>query len=220
MRQRTVMAVAPPEPNVFIPDLTVGIEEESLQMAESSVVALAEPIAVEVPVQEMIPEDYLEIVDAANQRVITVIEILSPSNQYSGADRKHYESKRNRIFRSGINLVEIDLLRGGEPMPFTVRTQANGHLSHYRILVKRGDYGRRAWLYPFSVRHSIPVFPLPLQPNDAEPSVRLGEVLKEVYDRCGYDYRIDYSQSPEPPLSEADMTWAREVLRTAKVAHS
>jgi hypothetical protein len=216
MRQRTVMAVAPPEPNVFIPDLTVGIQDESLQMAESSVAALAEPIAVEVPVQEMIPEDYLEIVDAANQRVITVIEMLSPSNKYPGVDRKRYESKRNRIFRSGINLVEIDLLRDGEPMPFTVRTQTNGHLSHYRILVKRGDYGRGAWLYPFSIRHPIPVFLLPLQPGDAEPPVRLDEVLKEVYDRCGYDYRIDYSQPPAPPLSEAEAQWAKEILRAAK----
>jgi len=219
VQQRNVIAVAPPERNVIIPDLAVGLRDESFPMIGSSLAALAEPIAVEVPVPEMIPEDYLEIVDAANERVITVIEILSPSNKQPGEDRKRYESKRNRIFRIDTNFVEIDLLRDGEPMPFTF-LQSNGHLSHYRILVKRGDYGRRALLYPFSVRHSIPVFPLPLQPGDAEPPVRLGEVLKEVYDQCGYDYRIDYSRPLEPPLSEADVQWAKEVLRASNIAHS
>jgi hypothetical protein len=117
-----------------------------------------------------------------------------------------------RIFRTGKNLVEIDLRRDGEPMPFRF-LQANGYISQYRILVKRGEHWKRAYLYPFSVRDPIPVFPLPLQPGDAEPSVRLGEVLKKIYDQSEYDLRIDYRQPPEPPLSEADMSWAREVLQ-------
>lgn len=89
--------------------------------------------------------NYREIVDTSGNRVITVIEILSPSNKFPGEDRKRYESKRKRIFRTGTNLIEIDLLRDGEPMPFTL-LQSNGHLSHYRILVKRGDFvtGARA----------------------------------------------------------------------------
>lgn len=218
VRQRNVIAVASPEPNIIIPDVAVIERDEPSPMAESSLTALAEPIAVEVPVPEMIPEDYLEIVNVADNRVITVIEILSPSNKSPGEDRKRYESKRNMLFRSDTNLVEIDLLRDGEPMPFTF-LQSNGHLSHYRILVKRGDFGRRAYLYPFSVRDPIPNFPLPLQPGDVEPPVHPGKVLKEIYDEGGYDLYIDYSQPPEPPLSEADMSWAREVLRTAKAAH-
>jgi len=127
--------------------------------------------------QRLVPEDYWEIVEAATEQVVTVIEILSLSNKMSGKDRRVYEYKRERIFRTPTHLVEIDLLRAGEPMPVTF-LQTNGHTDHYRIPIKRGDRGRRAYLYPFNVREVIPVFALPLQPGDHEPPVRLGEALK------------------------------------------
>jgi hypothetical protein len=221
IRQRTVFAVTPSEPAFILPDVSV-IEQSVLADGDVKLAqtVLAEPVIVDVPVREKIPEDYLEVVEASTHRVIAVIEILSLSNKMPGKDRRVYEIKRERIFQTPTHLVEIDLLRGGEPMPFTLRTPTNGHLSHYRILVKRGDYGRRAHLYPFNVRDLIPIFPLPLLPGDAEPPVRLGDVLKETYNACRYGLRIDYAQPPEPPLSEVDAQWAQGVLRAAKAANS
>jgi len=88
-------------------------------------------------------------------------------------------------------------------------------MDHYRILVKRGDR-RRAHLYPFSVRQAIPVFPLPLQAGDREPAVRLGDMLKQIYDECRYNFRIDYGKPPIPALNTDDAQWAAEILRAAK----
>jgi hypothetical protein len=217
VQQRTVVAVVPPDPHPIFPDLSVVQQAGPDENRESSTAVLAQPIIVEVPVQEMIKEAYLEVVEVASQQVITVIEILSHSNKKPGKDRRVYESKRQKIFRTLTHLVEIDLLRDGEPMPFTF-LQTNGHMNHYRILVKRGDHWRRAYLYSFNVRDSIPVFPLPLQPGDREPLIRLGEALQKVYDENGYDLRVDYNRPPEPPLSEADMTWAKEIMRASKIA--
>jgi hypothetical protein len=169
-----------------------------------------------LPLLEKIYEDYLEIVEASSQRVITVIEILSWGNKQPGKDRKRYETKRNRIFQTETNLVEIDLLRAGQPMPFAF-AKTNGHLTHYRILVKRGDDYGHVYLYPFGLHEAIPVFPLPLQPGDDEPPVRLGEILKETYAAARYAFRVDYSQPPEPPLSEDEAQWAREILQTPGV---
>ena len=213
LRQRMVFAIMPSEPAFILPDVSVleqSVLAEALKLEKA---VLAEPVIVEVPVREKIPEDYLEVVEASTHLVVTVIEILSLSNKTPGKDRRAYEYKRERIFQTPTHLVEIDLLRDGEPMPFTLRTQTNGHLSHYRILVKRGDYGRRACLYPFSVRDPIPIFPLPLQSGDTEPPIRLGEVIKQLYDEGRYNLRIDYSQPLEPPLGEADAQWAKEILR-------
>jgi len=219
VQQRTVIAVVPPEPHPIFPDLAIVEREKSSLARDVPVATLVEPIIVEIPVPETITEDYLEVVEVAGERVVTVIEILSPSNKRPGEDRQAYITKREKIFRTPMNFVEIDLLRGWSPMPFTF-LQTNGHLSHYRILVKRNVSVRHAFLYPFSVRDPIPVFPLPLQPGDIEPSVRLGEVLKEIYDEYGYDLRIDYHRPPEPTLSEDDAHWAKEVLRASNLAHS
>jgi hypothetical protein len=217
VQQRTIVAVVSSESDPMIPDIAVVTSDDSLRSATASAAALLdEPIIVEVPEPIMITEDYLQVVDAADDRVVTVIEILSPSNKHPGKDRKKYEAKRNRIFQTNTSLVEIDLLRGGTPMPFTF-LQTNGKSQHYRIFVKRSDCPRRAFLYPFEVRQPIPAFSLPLQSGDAEPPIRLGNVLQEAYEDGGYDMRIDYTQPPEPPLSEADMLWAKEILRANTV---
>jgi len=215
IKQRMVFAVAPAEPALIIPDVAV-MEREVLSggYASPKQAVLAEPIIVEVPVREKIPEDYLEIIEAATEHVVTIVEILSLSNKLPGKDRRAYERKRERIFQTPVHLVEIDLLRDGEPLPYTL-FQTNGHWKHYRIFVKRGDR-RRAHLYPFDVRDSIPVFPLPLQPGDGEPPIRLGELLKQVYEECKYYRRIVYSRSPEPPLSDADAQWAAGILRAKR----
>jgi len=211
-KQRTVFAVAPSEPPYIIPDVAVLESSEFADHIKSESAVLAEPMIVEVPVREKITEDYLEVVEASTHEVIAVIEILSWSNKTPGRDRCVYERKRERIFQKPAHLVEIDLLRAGAPMPFTY-LQANGRMNHYRILVKRSNHWRRAYLYPFNLRDPIPLVPLPLQPGDTEPPIRLGEVLKQAYDEAGYDFRVDYNRPPEPPLRDADAQWAAEILR-------
>ncbi|NJR25721.1 MAG: DUF4058 family protein, partial [Richelia sp. CSU_2_1] len=84
--------------------------------------------------------------------------------------------------------------------------------SDYRVLVSRSDRRPFAELYAFNLRDSLPVFPLPLREEDVEPIVNLQELLTGVYDRAGYDYRIDYSQDAVPSLSEQDLVWANELL--------
>ena len=60
---------------------------------------------------------YLEVRDREGREVVTVIELLSPSNKRAGDDRESYLAKRRELLRSPAHLVEIDLLRGWTPMP-------------------------------------------------------------------------------------------------------
>ena len=78
-----------------------------------------------------------------------------------------------------------------------------------RILVSRGNRRPSARLFAFSVRDSIPLFRLPLRHDDEEPEVDLGSVLRNLYEKAGYDLRIDYAVEPVPPLETANMAWAR-----------
>src|SRR5690606_17544471 len=58
---------------------------------------------------------YVEIIDSRTGReVVTIIEILSPSNKLPGEDRTNYIRKRNEIRESKSSLIEIDLLRSGD----------------------------------------------------------------------------------------------------------
>jgi len=163
---------------------------------------------VDVPVTEEIRETFLELREVATGRLVTVIEVLSPTNKLNARGRDEYEQKRQQIFDTRTNLVEIDLLRAGEPLPVIGEPVR----SDYRILVSRGARRPRAKLYAFGLRQPIPAFPLPLLPGEPEPPVDLNAVLHALYDRARFDLRLDYARPPVPPLDEADAAWARGLL--------
>jgi hypothetical protein len=82
----------------------------------------------------------------------------------------------------------------------------------YRILVSRGTQRPRATLMAFTLRQPIPSLTLPLLPGDEEPEVRLNRILHDLYRRARFDLRLDYTQPPVPPLSDADRLWAHELI--------
>lgn len=67
-----------------------------------------------LPAMDSESESWLEIRDRRDRRLVTVIEVLSPSNKTPGADRDAYFGKRRQTLASMAHFVEIDLRRGGE----------------------------------------------------------------------------------------------------------
>jgi hypothetical protein len=137
----------------------------------------------------------------------------SPTNKAPGRGREIYANKRRAVLSTRISLVEIDLVRAGEPMAIL----GTPPRSHYRILVSPGSRRPIAQLFPFALREPIPVFCLPLRSDDAEPSVDVGAVLATLYDHAAYDLSVDYRRAPTPPLEGADAEWADTLLRRAGV---
>lgn len=166
-------------------------------------------VEVELPIAEPVRETYLEVRSVPAGEVVTVIELLSPSNKRPGTGRTVYLEKREAILSTRTSLVEVDLLRGGEPMP----TRGAAVASDYRILVSRRHRRPKADLIAFGVRDPIPKFSLPLRRGEEEPEVDLGRVLHALYDRASYDLRIDYRLEPVPPLGAADAEWASKLQR-------
>jgi hypothetical protein len=161
---------------------------------------------VNVPVTEEFRENYLEIRQVATGQVVTVVEVLSPKNKRAGEGREKYNAKRRKVLDSASHLIEIDLLRAGEPQPMEGRGT-----SDYRVLVSRASERPEAELYPFNLRDLLPRFYLPLQPEDAEPVICLEEILNQAYDAAGLNLTIDYSMQPVPALSEADFQWMQNL---------
>lgn len=158
---------------------------------------------VQVPVPDVVEEGYVEVRDVASGDVVTVVELLSPSNKRPGEGRRLYETKRLTILGSLTHLVEIDLIRAYEPMLL----YGDGIDSHYRTLVSRSDRRPTADLYAFDVQNTIPTFRLPLRKGDEEPTVDLNRLLHELYDRAGYDLSIDYAAEPVPPFEGEAADW-------------
>ena len=201
-------------PDVTVVDASTSPAHQAPPVDKSLTgVATLEPVIVELPVPELVRETYLEVRLAQTHTVITVLELLSPTNKRPGEGRQQYERKRLHVLATCTHLVEIDLLRAGEPMPMSTRGQ--DVTSDYRLLISRVEHHPWAALLPFTVRDPIPSFRLPLQPNDPEPLVDLNHVLHILYDRAGYDLRLDYSTAADPPLVGPDAVWAEALLHAA-----
>ena len=155
-----------------------------------------------------VSENFLEIREVHTGKLVTILELLSPVNKLNDEGRQQYLQKRSHILLSQTNLVEIDLLRAGNPMPVVGQPVA----SDYRILVSRAWQRPRAQLYPFNLQQPIPLFPLPLLRQDDPPEVDLGAILHALYERARFDLRLDYTQPPVPPLEAEDAAWAGELI--------
>lgn len=166
------------------------------------------PVTLPMPVE--VKERYLEIRAVKDDRVITVIELLSPANKRPGKGRDAYETKRLDILESASHLVEIDLLRDHPPLPI--------HSAHspsdYYILVSIASQRPKAQLYPFSIRETFSTFLMPLQRPDEAVSVDMQPIFEGVMERASYDSRIDYIKSvPAPSLSIEDQDWTAALLK-------
>lgn len=205
---RTYIALLTSESLAGIPDVLVmaspRAEERPIAPAPASGIA---PQTVEVPMPEEIHERYLVVYEVTTQDVVTVLEILSLANKLTHEGREAYEAKRTTVLGSKTNLVEIDLLRAGSPLPPFQAGQ-----SDYRILISPAHTRPRAMAYTLSVRDPLPTIAIPLRPGDPEPTLPLNQLLHDLYDRARYDLAIDYSQPPVPPLHDDDMAWARRLL--------
>jgi Protein of unknown function (DUF4058) len=201
---------------VGIPDVSVVSKqpESSPSSMTATLTPPVEPITVTLPMAEEVQERYLEIREVATGAVITAIEILSPKNKRTGEGRQAYERKRNQVLASLTHLVEIDLLRGGQPLPILGATK-----SDYRIVVSRSDRRPSAQLYAFSVRQAIPSFSVPLKTVKEEPLLDLQAILGEVYERGRYHLAIDYTKPAQPPLMSENTAWAEGLLKEFKLTN-
>ena len=163
-------------------------------------VAVAEPLVVHVAEFES-TQRHIEIVDASSgNRVITVIEFVSPSNKRPGDARRQYLQKRRECRDAGVNFVEIDLTRQGarELMVPDWRLPPT-HRTMYQACVFRAARPKQLEYYAMPLWQALPEIRIPLRDTDEDVLLRLQPLIDETCQRGRYD--LDYTQPCDPELS-------------------
>src|SRR5439155_12626475 len=125
---------------------------------------LEAPVHLALPAVDIQREAYIEIRDRRDRHVVTVLDLLSPTNKTKGPDRDQYLGKRGQILASSTHFVEIDLLRGGARPP----QPGLPHCDYY-ALVSRSQDRPDCGFWPFGIREPLPRVPIPLSPPDRRP---------------------------------------------------
>jgi hypothetical protein len=179
-------------------------------------VAVAELLVVEVP-DEPVTERFVNIIDpSTGGRVVTSVELLSPTNKLPGDGREQYLLKQRECAAAGVSLVEVDLVRKGLWTVAVPRGLLSPDLGNDSVTcVRRSWMPLRYEVYRMPLRDRLPAIRVPLRGGDADVVLDLQALLDRSYRSAGYGRTINYRSDPIPPLDADDAAWADALLRDA-----
>ena len=188
----------------------VGVYTSEAMQPHARGAATAAPLMLDALLPESIPEAYLEIRDVEQRRLVTAIEVLSPSNK-RGPGVQGSRKKRQEFLSGEVHYLEIDLLRVGERFPLA------GPLPSvpYFVFLSRVTRRPRVEIWPIPLDQPLPTVPVPLLPGDPDVMLDLQQALQTIYEWYGYDRAADHAGEPPLPLAPEQQAWADERLRAA-----
>lgn len=176
-----------------------GFDSLSIPMQhDASTLTLAEPETIRVsPTQR-----WLEIRGIDNQ-LVTLSELLSPSNKTVQASVS-LAMRHEQLIRSGVRVVEIDLIRGGFrtlPDLLNAKLRETPSQTMYLIIVGKAHCPDERPVSYCPLRERLPAFAVPLRKTDASVPLDLQPLIDRRYQTGRYR---QLSQRPLPPPVLAD----------------
>jgi hypothetical protein len=215
----------------IVPDVTIVRYPTFLKESKAEAVAVLErpgrnlSPSIEVMTSlSKIRHHFVEIRDPSQgHKLITLIEIVSPSNKSAGPDREAYQLKQHEVLESDANLIELDLLRAGRRILPTVDLETTikkiEPSATYLVLVNRAwrrvGFASYYQLFSVNLRESLPRISVPLKQGEEEVPLDLQLLFDRAYDTGPYHRgAVDYSKLPPAPrLDPEDAAWAAELTR-------
>jgi hypothetical protein len=139
-------------------------------------------------------EEYVEVVRRSDEKPVTLLDVVSPSNKTTAAGREAYLSTRRQARGTGASVVEMDLVLQGRPMLEYSRDGLSP--CDYVVTVSRASSPERLEIYTATLQKRLPRFRVPLAATDRDGVLDLPAVLGRCYDRAGFGDRINYADAP------------------------
>lgn len=160
-------------------------------------------------------EQYIEIRQRSDGKLITLVDVVSPANKLSPGGRIAYMDKRREGRNCNSNLVEIDLIMQGTPMLEYSREGLPEW--DYAVTVTRSTQPERFEIYTATLEKRLPRFRLPLASDDRDTVVDLQAAFTRAYDQCKCAEHIDYKKDPPTRLSDHNRNWVDARMRELKI---
>lgn len=149
------------------------------------------------------------------RRVTTHIEVLSRLDKTPGDQgRELYLRTQREVLDREIDLIEVDLLRGGThttAVPLD-RVQPLPRFD-YHICVRHFERPAEFQIYSIRLTEPLPAIEVRLPTKRPGIALDLQAVFQRCYDAAQYNRQVDYRRdSIDPPLTAEQAAWVRKRL--------
>src|SRR5262245_27293181 len=166
-------------------------------------------------IREEHAEEYVEVRQRGDSRLVTLLDVVSPTNKTTPQGRTAYLNTRQAAKTAGASLVEVDLVLQGQPTLDYAREGLPDW--DYAVTVTRANQPERYEIYTATLQKRLPKFRLPLSPDDRDTVLDLQAGFARCFDQGGYGQQIDYAAEPPVGLDDADRRWMHELLKQLKL---
>jgi hypothetical protein len=208
-----INAILPPGYIAFIEQRLAILPEDQLRIADIAVIAHPKPAATgsaAAVAERAIPHGivsawmepvydwFIEVRTSRPRprRVVTVIEVLSPTNKAAGSEgRREYQAKQQQLMNGDANLLEIDLLRHGAHTVATPLERLHSRDTwDYIVSLHRITDRYRCSFWLNRLTEPLPEVRVPLLPDDPDVFLDLQAAYRSSYLSGRFYEDIDYSQ--------------------------
>lgn len=196
-----------PDVRVVVGDVTAPAQRP--QQSGGGTLVIDEPVRLATLAEDEIRERYIQVIDPLDLAVVTVIELLSPTNKLNGSyGRESFLQKRREVLASPAHWIEIDLLRTGAR---TVHLPGVAQ-SDYVVYLSRAGSPRQRVAWPFGLKDRLPVIGVPLRGDDPDVPLDLQAVFAATIERGSYDINTPYRRPIRVPLAPDQQAWADALI--------
>jgi hypothetical protein len=155
-------------------------------------------------------EEFIEVRQRGDGRLVTLVEVLSPANKTTPEGRQNYLAKREEARDARCNLVEIDLVLQGQSL---VDYSRDGLPEwDYAVTVTRATQPERHEIYTSTLQKRLPRFRLPLAADDRDTVLDLQATFTRCFDQADFAAQIDYSRDPMTRVTDDHRKWLQDYL--------
>lgn len=162
-------------------------------------------------------EEYIEIHNRTDERLVTLIEVVSISNRTLGEGRKQYHETRQAALSKRAHVVEIDLLTQGKPL-LDYSRETLPELD-FTVTVTRGGAPDRYEIYHTTLPKRLQKFKLPLATDDRDTILDLQIAHARAFDHGQFASQVNYKKSLPADVRYTDTTraWIEDWLTQNKL---
>ena len=198
-------------PTALRPDIVIVKDSRTAGSSErANGIATLDPVTVPLTTSdfEEVREVWIEIRRLPDLSLVTVIELLAPSNKIGDGRHEHLD-KRRLLIEQPVHLVELDLLIGGRRLPMKRPLPAGDAYA----IVSRSERRPDSEVYMWTLRDGLPTIPIPLDAPDPDIPLDLAPAFATAYRRGRYARVLRYQEPYPIPLAAADRDWVEATTR-------